>query len=83
MSYSKNVAGTDATPYNHFVVFDELNLLACHDFQVSKGCAKLTIFLFYQLSCPPCGTAAALQPPFDGFLGKKGGLIDSQLLQSY
>ena len=28
------MATDDPTPYNHFVVFDELNLLACHDFKV-------------------------------------------------
>lgn len=41
MSYSKNsVVTDDPTPYNHFVVFDELNLLACHDFQVPSALEK-------------------------------------------
>ena len=36
MSYAKMAppGNTDATPFNHFVVFDELNLIACHDFRV-------------------------------------------------
>lgn len=35
MSYAKNAGGhNDPTPFNHFVIFDELNLLACHDYKV-------------------------------------------------
>jgi hypothetical protein len=35
MSYSKNAPGhEDPTPFNHFVVFDELNVYACHDYKV-------------------------------------------------
>lgn len=35
MSYAKNAAGhDDPTPFNHFVIFDELNVLACHDYKV-------------------------------------------------
>lgn len=41
MSYAKNVAGhDDPTPFNHFVVFDALNVLACHDFKVSLAYSR-------------------------------------------
>jgi len=34
MSYSKKASGhDDPTPFNHFVVFDELNVYACHDYK--------------------------------------------------
>ena len=38
MSYAKNSTASDrhqaARDFNHFVIFDELNLIACHDFEV-------------------------------------------------
>jgi len=38
MSYSKKASGhDDPTPFNHFVVFDELNVYACHDYKVCSN----------------------------------------------
>lgn len=38
MSYAKNEqSDAKAAPFNHFVVFDELNVLACHDFEVRQN----------------------------------------------
>lgn len=43
MSYALDSKATDprrrVEDFNHFVVFDPLNVLACHDFEVGYSCA--------------------------------------------
>ena len=63
MSYSKNrQTEDDATPFNHFVVFDELNVLACHDYKVLAGGHALMNMLvsqnLYHSDCSPTALTA-------------------------
>ena len=64
MSYALDSTQTDPrlrdTDYNHFVIFDPFNVIACHDFEVHlhclcrspKGCASEVIASLLGSGCP-------------------------------
>ena len=59
MSYALDSTQTNPrlrdTDYNHFVIFDPFNVIACHDFEVHLHCLfKLQKILFQICQWPRC-----------------------------